>query len=72
MNIKTLCAIALASVSMTTFAGEKPDFKAVDTDADGYISIEEAKVVPGLAEVFMKSDSDQDGKLSEAEYSEIS
>ncbi|MEH6649918.1 MAG: hypothetical protein V7707_07845 [Motiliproteus sp.] len=72
MNIRTLCAITLVSASMVTFAEEKPDFKAVDADADGYISIEEAKAVPGLAEVFMKSDIDQDGKLSEVEYSEIS
>ncbi len=70
MNIKTLCAIALIAASMASFASEKPDFKAVDADADGYISMDEAKVVQGLAGIFMKSDVDNDGKLNEAEYTE--
>ncbi|MEH6472591.1 MAG: hypothetical protein V7752_15205 [Halopseudomonas sp.] len=72
MNIKTLCAIALTAASVTAYAGDKPDFKAVDSDADGYISIDEAKNIQGLAEAFAVLDSDKDGKLSEAEYNEVS
>ncbi|MEH6579173.1 MAG: EF-hand domain-containing protein [Amphritea sp.] len=71
MNIKTLSVIALTAVSTTAFAGEQPEFKAVDMDSDGYVSMEEAKSVPGLAEIFSIADVDNDGKLDEAEYSEV-
>ncbi|RDE24409.1 EF-hand domain-containing protein [Motiliproteus coralliicola] len=72
MKIKTLCAIAFATTSLAAYAAEKPEFTTVDADADGFISAEEAATVPGLSEVFVQSDMDKDGKLSEAEYSEIS
>ena len=72
MNIKTLCAIALTTVSATTFAGEMPDFQTVDINADGAISLEEAKSVEGLEAAFVTADIDKDGQLNEAEYEEAS
>ncbi|WP_417227085.1 hypothetical protein [Amphritea sp.] len=72
MNIKTLCAIALTAVSATAFAVEMPEFKAVDSNADGVISQEEAKGVEGLEAVFMAADVNKDGQLDELEYTEAS
>ncbi|MBQ0756061.1 MAG: hypothetical protein KBT66_07290 [Amphritea sp.] len=71
MNIKTLCAIALTTVSATAFAVEMPDFQTVDINADGVINLEEAKSVNGLEAAFIGADIDKDGKLSEAEYEEL-
>ena len=72
MNIKTLCAIALTTVSASAFAGEMPDFQTVDINADGAISLEEAKNVEGLEAAFVTADIDKDGQLNEAEYEEAS
>ncbi|UTW05739.1 hypothetical protein KDX31_20855 (plasmid) [Amphritea atlantica] len=72
MNIKTLCAITLTAVSATTFAAEKTDFQAIDVNADGFISLEEAKSIEGLEQVFLVADINKDGQLDEAEYGEIS
>ncbi len=71
MNIKTLCAIALTTVTATAFAVEMPDFKTLDINADGVISLEEAKSVEGLEAAFIGADMDKDGQLSEAEYEEL-
>lgn len=70
MNIKTLCAIALTAASATVFAADIPDFQVVDVNADGFISLEEAKNVAGLEEAFMTADLNKDGQLDEAEYTE--
>ncbi|SEQ91498.1 EF hand [Amphritea atlantica] len=72
MNIKTLCAIALTATSATVFAADMPDFQVVDINADGFISLEEAKSVEGLEEAFMTADLNKDGQLDEAEYDEVS
>ncbi|WP_296061165.1 hypothetical protein [uncultured Amphritea sp.] len=72
MNIKTLCAITLTAISATTFAADIPAFQAVDVNADGFISLEEAKSIEGLEQAFMMADSNKDGQLDETEYSEIS
>ncbi len=72
MNIKTLCAIALTATSATVFAADIPDFQIIDINADGVISLEEAKSVEGLAEAFMTADLNNDGQLDEAEYDEVS
>lgn len=72
MNIKTLCAITLTAVSATAFAAEQTDFQAIDVNADGFISLEEAKSIEGLEQVFLAADTNKDGQLDEAEYGEIS
>ncbi|RTE64481.1 calmodulin [Amphritea opalescens] len=71
MNIKTLCAIALTSVSAAAFAVDKPEFNLVDLNADGFVSQEEAQNAEGLAEVFEAADMNKDGQLDTAEYTEI-
>lgn len=71
MNFKTLCVLALATASTLTYAAEESDFNAVDIDADGFISMEEAQNVLGLTEIFAVADIDKDGKLSESEFSEV-
>jgi hypothetical protein len=71
MNIKTLCAIALTTVSAAAFAVEIPDFQTIDINADGVINLEEAKSVEGLEAAFIRADIDKDGQLSEAEYEEL-
>ncbi len=72
MNLKPLCLLALTTLSAIAWAGDNPEFKAVDTDADGFISFDEARKVEGLVDVFPEVDVDRDGKLSEAEYGESS
>ncbi|MBU2967108.1 hypothetical protein Q4508_12335 [Amphritea sp. 2_MG-2023] len=72
MNIKTLCAIALTSVSAAAFAVDMPEFNAADLDADGFVSQEEAKNIEGLTEIFEASDVNKDGQLDELEYTEAS
>lgn len=72
MNIKTLCAIALTAVSATAFAVELPEFKVVDSNADGVISQEEAKGAEELEAIFMAADVNKDGQLDELEYTEAS
>ncbi|MDO6565049.1 hypothetical protein Q4488_16835 [Amphritea sp. 1_MG-2023] len=71
MNIKTLCAVALTAVSATAFAVEMPEFKLVDIDADGFISLEEANTVAALETTFLAADLNKDGLLDEAEYDQI-
>ncbi|MBU2967109.1 hypothetical protein Q4508_12330 [Amphritea sp. 2_MG-2023] len=70
MNIKTLCIIALTSVSATAFAADKPEFNLVDLNADGFVSQEEAQNIVGLTDVFEAADINKDGQLDEAEYAE--
>ncbi len=70
MKIKALLVFAMTSVAAVAYAGEKPDFAAVDADQDGTVSMDEAKAVKGLTEVFLDADANKDGKLDEAEYSE--
>ena len=43
-------------------------FQKVDTDANGAISMDEARAVPGLADNFTKADKNGDGQLSKSEY----
>ncbi len=71
MNIKTLCAVALTTISASAFAVDMPDFTSIDINADGAISLEEAKSVEGLEQAFMMADLNKDGQLDEAEYEEL-
>lgn len=47
---------------------QMPDFTKADADADGFVSMEEARQVKGLVEVFGGADKNADGKLDAAEY----
>jgi EF hand len=45
-----------------------PSFSQVDTNKDGFVTAEEAVVVPGLAGQLTALDVNADGKISEEEY----
>lgn len=45
-----------------------PDYIKLDLDADGFITLAEARQVPTLPEKFNQVDTDGDSKLSVAEY----
>ncbi|MGO2291902.1 MAG: EF-hand domain-containing protein [Pseudoalteromonas sp.] len=62
----TLVLMALAS-SSTAFAAT--DFDTFDTDGDGVISQAEASIDSELMSQFTELDTDQNGELSEDEFS---
>ncbi len=45
-----------------------PDYVKLDLDVDGFITLVEARQVPGLPEKFSAVDANGDGKLNAAEY----
>lgn len=63
-------AAAVAFIAGITTAA-LPRFEALDTDADGRISMEEASAHEGLVTVFTEADLDKDGQLTQAEYSTL-
>ena len=67
MNKKTLAAAILATFTGAALAAA-PAFEDVDTNTDGMISVEEAKVVEGLD--FAAADTDKNDSLNKEEYEE--
>ena len=71
-------SILLASIFAFSpvWAGEaattEETFANLDTDHDGFISMEEAKQLKGLADKFAAADSDGDGKLVLSEFTSTS
>ncbi len=66
--------IAALSISiLSTFAWAAPAFTAADTNADGSISMEEAKAaLPDMEEAkIVAADANADGALSEEEYTAL-
>ncbi|WP_409424266.1 EF-hand domain-containing protein [Pseudoalteromonas sp. RW-H-Ap-1] len=63
---KTLALIAIAS-SSAAFAAS--DFDTLDVDGNGAISQSEASVDAKLMSVFSELDTNQDGELSQDEFS---
>jgi len=69
----------LAVVLLTGFGGVAqaaereplPAFSDVDKDGDGYISPDESKEWPSLAENFSLLDKSGDGKISKEEYAPL-
>jgi hyperosmotically inducible protein len=45
-----------------------PDFNRIDTNADGYVSRDEAKQLRGFDKAFTEADDNRDGKLDAAEF----
>ena len=83
MNLKTLTAVAAATLLGTSFAyagadkpssssassgsTAQPQFKSLDKNSDGSLSRDEVKTWSG-AKNFSKLDANHDGKLSSQEY----
>lgn len=69
MKKALLAAAALTASAAFAFA-QAPDFTAVDTDASGTVTMEEAKAaMPDITEeAFAAADTDQSGDLSLEEY----
>lgn len=68
-KLLTLLAIGFSGVALAQ-QGEMPSFEEIDTNADGSISRDEARVVEGLD--FAEADANQDGSLSREEYAAAS
>lgn len=65
-----LCTIAasLLLATGTALAQNTPAFEELDQDGDGYISANEAMVLPCLAENFDRIEPEDDRGLNEREY----
>jgi EF hand len=71
-EMKTLISATVATllVAGTALAADAPEFAALDTNHDGYVSKEEASTSPAIMELFTNVDANKDGKLSSSEYAE--
>jgi Ca2+-binding EF-hand superfamily protein len=58
----------LSSIAVSVQA--QSEFSEVDTDGDGFITVEESAVMPELETAFGDFDQDNDGKLDEDEYTQ--
>lgn len=69
-----LSTLVVLGLSSAAFAQSATDFAAVDADASGAVSLEEAQAVwPDLtAEAFAAADTDANGELSVEEYGLLS
>jgi Ca2+-binding EF-hand superfamily protein len=68
-------AVALTAVAALVFglaqAADAPTFEALDKDADGQISLDEASTHDQLFTAFKDLDRDKDGKLTKAEFAKF-
>ena len=70
MNETTTAILAALLAGAAAAAGDAPEFTVIDKDKNGYVSREEARTAPEIMELFARVDSNKDGQLSTAEYSE--
>lgn len=73
-----LFAVLLVMLSFAAFAEPSdnvagardaaPEWTDADTNRDGYLSKEELMVYPTLGQDYAEIDTDDDGKISQAEY----
>lgn len=67
-GLLTLSGAAFAQGVVADAGSAIPDLAKVDADADGFVTLSEAKQVNGLTEVFSQADKNADGKLDASEY----
>lgn len=69
MKRVAIWAMFLAAPAMAAAGGSaSAQFKSLDTDQDGYVSVKEATAHGELFNAFRTFDKDQDGRLSPAEF----
>lgn len=61
-----LCLITVSSIAVSQSG--PPNFTSLDIDADGRISMEEARSDARVADGFAEADKDSDGYLSAEEF----
>lgn len=78
IRISSVAALLLAGclASVPVLANEEGQtpaeaFKALDSDGDGFITLDEAAIENDLITSFEDGDDDEDGRLSLAEYSKM-
>jgi hypothetical protein len=78
IRISSLAALLLAGflASVPVLASEEGQtpadaFKVLDSDGDGFITLDEAAIENDLVTSFEDGDDDEDGRLSLAEFSKM-
>lgn len=69
--MKWLAWVALALAGTALAAGHEAEFKSLDLDGDGTVSLAEAAGNRELVTKFDRADRDHDGKLTRAEFEAI-
>ncbi len=75
LTVNLLMATAVFMLSNAAFAAGKttiPTFEYLDADQNGFITSEEAASCETLITDFTTADTNQDGKLDQAEYATFS
>ncbi|MBI2780029.1 MAG: hypothetical protein HYX62_09670 [Gammaproteobacteria bacterium] len=67
-GLLVLSGAAFAQGMLGDAGSATPDLAKVDTDADGFVTLNEAKQVKGLPEAFGQADKNADGKLDASEF----
>ncbi len=70
VGLLIISGAAFAQGIMGDVKQHMPDYIKLDLDADGFITLAEARQVPELVEKFGQVDVDGDRKLNTAEYAE--
>ena len=68
IGLLIISGAAFAQGMMGDIKGSMPDYATLDVDADGLVTLAEARQVQGLMEMFGRIDMNADGKLDAAEY----
>jgi Ca2+-binding EF-hand superfamily protein len=72
LTVMVLTCLGGVAVSQQSAKGEPPPtFSEVDKDENGYITQDETKEWPSLAESFSLLDKSGDGKVSKEEYAPL-
>ena len=71
-SVGTILLLLLAAFATPAFAQSgAPDFRGLDADNDGRVSLDEAQADARVAEQFRMADTDRDGYLSAEEFSAV-
>ena len=70
IGLLIISGAAFAQGIMGDVKDAMPDYVKLDLDADGFLTLAEARLAPGLSEKFGQVDADGDSRLNAAEYAE--